>query len=267
MGTLRNIGVLGGMGPEATVLFMQRMIASIEATDDRDHIPLLVDSNTQVPSRIDAILNGTGKNPGPTLKAMAQRLENAGAEALAMPCNTAHHFASIIEGAVSIPFLNMVDLSIQSAALELGEGGRIGVLGSPALRVTGVFEGAAENHHLKLHYPEDEETLVAIIKDVKSRGPSAWATAHLSTVAAQLVEEGAELVMVCCSEFSLLAEKIQCNAPIFDTLDELVRACVQFSVGEVQSPNATALVQPVYGSSTGSNISSTRLLRKETAQC
>ena len=92
MRTPRTIGILGGMGPAATVLMMQRIIAAVPAEDDRGHIPLLVDSNTQVPSRIAALIEGTGADPTPELIRMARRLEAAGAEGLAIACNTAHHY-------------------------------------------------------------------------------------------------------------------------------------------------------------------------------
>jgi aspartate racemase len=89
----RRIGILGGMGPEATVLQMSRLITATPAQDDADHIPLIVDTNTQVPSRVAALIEGGGTDPAPVLAAVAKRLEEAGAGALAMPCNTAHHYA------------------------------------------------------------------------------------------------------------------------------------------------------------------------------
>ncbi len=114
--TKRRIGILGGMGPEATVLLMSRIIARTPAADDSDHVPLLVDNNTQVPSRIKALIEKTGEDPGPVLTDMARRLEAAGVAALAMPCNTAHHYASRIRAAVSIPFLDMIELSADAVA-------------------------------------------------------------------------------------------------------------------------------------------------------
>ena len=69
---LRRIGILGGMGPQATVALMQRLIDAVPAADDRDHIPLIVDDNTQVPSRIAALINGAGTDPGPVLVQMAR---------------------------------------------------------------------------------------------------------------------------------------------------------------------------------------------------
>ena len=93
MTRLRRIGVLGGMGPEATVALLQRVQGGVLARDDADHVPLLVDLNPQVPSRIKHLIEKTGPNPGPVIADMAARLETAGAEALILPCNTAHHYS------------------------------------------------------------------------------------------------------------------------------------------------------------------------------
>ena len=89
----RTVGILGGMGPEATVLLMQQVIAAVPARDDADHVPLIVDQNRQVPSRIRRLIEGTGEDPRPVLAAMARRLQGRGPQALAMPCNTAHAYA------------------------------------------------------------------------------------------------------------------------------------------------------------------------------
>ncbi|UYV36493.1 aspartate/glutamate racemase family protein [Rhodobacteraceae bacterium D3-12] len=107
----KTIGVLGGMGPEATILMMSRLLAATPASDDADHIPLLVDSNTQVPSRIAHLIEKTGEDPTPALVAMAQRLAAGGAAFLAMPCNTAHSYYPAIAGSVQVPVLNMVELT------------------------------------------------------------------------------------------------------------------------------------------------------------
>ena len=68
---MKRVGILGGMGPQATVLLMQKIIAATPATDDADHIPLIVDQNPQVPSRIRRLIEGTGEDPAPVLAAMA----------------------------------------------------------------------------------------------------------------------------------------------------------------------------------------------------
>jgi len=128
---MRRVGILGGMGPEATILVMQKVLAAVKARDDADHIPLIVDQNPQVPSRIRHLIEGTGEDPGPVLADMARRLVAAGAQALAMPCNTAHHYAPAIRSAVAVPFLDMVEASVTHAATRARPGAQIGVLASP----------------------------------------------------------------------------------------------------------------------------------------
>lgn len=141
--TRKPIGILGGMGPEATILLQQKLMAALpNAKGDEDHIPLLIDMNPQVPSRIDHLINGKGADPAPVLSEMARRLEGAGAAALAMPCNTAHHYAGAIKDAVGIPFLNMVDLSAAYVAGLKDAGAFVGMLASPAVRLTHLFDKA-----------------------------------------------------------------------------------------------------------------------------
>ena len=90
----RRIGVLGGMGVEATLELMKPVHSATEAADDQDHVPIVVDMNPQVPSRILHFIAENGPDPGLVLEQMARRLKQASAEVLAMPCNTAHLYAS-----------------------------------------------------------------------------------------------------------------------------------------------------------------------------
>ena len=222
----RPIGVLGGMGPEATVLLQQRLIQAIPARDDSDHIPLLIDMNPQVPSRIAHLIDGAGEDPGPTLAAMARRLENAGARALAMPCNTAHHYADAIKDAVEIPLLNMVDLAVEHAAAALGSGGTVGMLASPAVRLTALFETGLEARGLATVWPEDEASVLSAIRKIKTEGPSEGAKVALRDASTELAARGAGLQFVACSEFSLIAESVAPGVQVVDTIDLLVKAIV-----------------------------------------
>lgn len=218
------VGVLGGMGPEATILLQQRLLQAVEARDDADHLPLLIDMNPQVPSRIAHLIEGDGDDPGPVLAAMAARLEAAGATALAMPCNTAHHYAAHIIGAAQVPFLDMVALSVADARALFPEGGNVGLLASPAVRLAGVFDAALQSAGLSATWPETPERLLAAIKIIKSHGPTAEALATLSDAAAELTDQGADLLMIACSEFSLMAPDLVADVPVIDTLDSLVTA-------------------------------------------
>jgi hypothetical protein len=91
----RVVGIIGGMGPEATLDLMRRVLAKTPAQDDQDHIHLIVESNPKIPSRIAHLIEGTGDDPTPELIRIAVNLQRAGAQALAIPCNTAHAYASL----------------------------------------------------------------------------------------------------------------------------------------------------------------------------
>ena len=218
----RRIGILGGMGPEATVLLMSRVIAMTAAADDSDHVPLLVDNNTQVPSRIKALIEKTGEDPGPVLVEMARRLEAAGVAALAMPCNTAHHYASRIQAAVSVPFLDMIELSAEAVrASRKSRGRRIGILASPAVRITGIFDRAFAARGLEAVYPTDQDALLACIRAVKTNGAHAEARSLLKTAALELHGELADALLVACSELSIVKDVIPSDLATVDTIDVL----------------------------------------------
>lgn len=228
---LRRVGVLGGMGPEATVLLMGKIIRATPARDDADHIPLIVDQNPQVPSRIARLIEGVGEDPAPVLAGMARRLEAAGAEALAMPCNTAHHYAPAIREATSVPFIDMVALSVARAQATAGAGGRVGVLASPAVRRIGLFDGPLAAAGLTPVYAADEAALLAAIRAIKAEGPTPAARAALGAASAALLAEGAAAQMIACTEFSLIPDAVDPGARAFDTLDALVDGVVAFSTG------------------------------------
>ncbi len=221
----RNVvGILGGMGPEATILLQQRLLATVKARDDADHLPLLIDMNPQVPSRIAHLIDGTGKDPSPVLAEMARRLQAAGATALAMPCNTAHHYAPQIEASVTIPLLNMVDLAVARAAGITSHGARIGILASPAVQRAGVFDPALFHAGLTAVWPDNIDRMLDAIRDIKANGPTSAAHHILSEAATELAGKGADLLFVACSEFSLLAPSLTAPVPVLDTIDVLATA-------------------------------------------
>ncbi len=224
-----TVGILGGMGPEATILLMQKVVAAVEARDDADHIPLLVDQNPQVPSRIRFLLERRGDDPGPILARMAARLEAAGAAAIAMPCNTAHHFASAIRAAIAVPFLDMVALSVARAVRQAGAAGTVGILASPAVRQVGLFDAPLAAAGLRPLYAADDDEMLAAIRRIKAGDTSGTARDTLQSASASLLDRGAHVQMIACTEFSLIADAVASGADAFDTLDCLVAAIVHFS--------------------------------------
>lgn len=227
---MRRVGILGGMGPEATVLIMQKVLAGVTARDDADHIPLIVDQNPQVPSRIAHLIEGKGADPGPVLADMARRLVAGGAQALAMPCNTAHHYAGAIRAAVAVPLLDMIALSVAHAASLVSPGGVVGVLASPAVRKVGLFEAMLAERGLSALYAQDEAAMLAAIRQIKAQGPQPQARETLLAASADLQQRGAMVQMIACTEFSLIPEAVSPEVTTFDTLDRLVAEIIAFSM-------------------------------------
>lgn len=228
---MRRVGILGGMGPEATVLLMSRVIAAVPARGDADHVPLIVDQNPQVPSRIAHLIEGTGADPAPVLADMARRLERAGAEALAMPCNTAHHYLETIRLAVSIPVLDMVAASARRARQAAVQGARVGLLASPAVAKVGLFDRALAAEGVEVVHPASGDDLLAAIRTIKSEGPVPSARAALLRASEALLTDGAEVQLIACTEFSLIADAVAPGVHAIDTLDVLVDEIVEFAQG------------------------------------
>lgn len=224
---MRTVGILGGMGPEATILLMQKVLAAVPARDDADHIPLVVHQNPAVPSRIRALIEGTGEDPGPTLARMARDLAAAGAQALAMPCNTAHHYAPVVAAATPLPFLDMIGLTADALSAEGAR--RIGMLASPATRLARVFDAPFAARGLTPLFLTDDSGLLTLIRAVKAGETVATLGASLRAEADALRALGADHLLVACTELSLMTDALPHTTPVTDSLDCLTRAIVAFA--------------------------------------
>jgi aspartate racemase len=222
------VGVIGGMGPEATVDFMRRLVARTPARDDRDHLHVLVDNNPKVPSRIAALIEGTGEDPTPVLCAMAKGLQAQGADFLVMPCNTAHYYLPTIARSVTIPVLDMVDLSIRKLAAEDPRPQRVGLLASPAVRLVGLYKKRMDQTGLQaiLPEPQDEAKLLAIIKAVKANRLDDNHRQAYGRIAKNLSDAGADALLVACTEFSVIGAPAGTTCRVVDALDVLVEETI-----------------------------------------
>ena len=203
---MKKIGILGGMGPEATIFLMKKIFEIADAKNDQDHVPLLVDNNTQVPSRIDFIINKNGPNPLPVLLKMAKGLEKSGAEALAMPCNTAHIFAEEIRASISIPFISIVEETISFLNKMKIPGKRIGIFASPAVKITKLFEAALNRNDMTAVYVGDNKLLLSLINRIKAK--EQLPTDLLEKLTTQIGKEEIDLLLISCSEFSVISNSV-----------------------------------------------------------
>ncbi len=229
------VGVIGGMGPEATVDFMRRLVAATPARDDADHLHVLVDNNPKVPSRIAALIEKTGEDPTPVLCTMAKGLESQGADFLVVPCNTAHYYLPAIAQSVDIPVLDMIALSIAKLGAAEPRLKRIGLLASPAVRLVGLYEARLQQAGLEAIFPnaDDEAHLLAVIRAVKAGKLTTDHRKDYFRVAANLAEAGADTFLIACTELSVIGPPAGISQPATDTLDVLVEATIATAQGSV----------------------------------
>ena len=124
---MKIIGIIGGMGPLATVHLFERIVLRTKAEKDQDHIRILIDNNTKIPDRTLAIL-GNEESPVNELVNSAKMLENSGADFLIMPCNTAHYFIEEIKKNISIPFINMPEEAVKHTYDKYGKDAVVGIM-------------------------------------------------------------------------------------------------------------------------------------------
>jgi len=228
----KTVGVIGGMGPEATVDFLRRIVEATPARDDADHIRVLVDNNPKIPSRIAALIEGTGEDPTPVLIAMAKGLERQGADLLTIPCNTAHWYRPAIAAAVGIPVLDMVELAVARLDAVSPKPKTIGMVASPAVREVGLYAERLEAGGFEALFPDErgEAAIFAAIRAVKAKAMTDVIRADYDAAIGALIDDGADAILIACTELSLLpAPK---GRPSVDALDALVEETVRLGRAE-----------------------------------
>jgi aspartate racemase len=222
-------GIIGGMGPEATVDLMARVIRATPARDDADHIRMLVDNNPKVPSRIKALIEGTGESPVPCLVDMARRLEAWGADFLAIPCNTAHFYLEEIRSAVKIPVLDMIALTVERVARENPGIRKVGVLAAVAVLKTGLYAKAFGRRGVGVAYPpaDAQSRLMAAIRTIKTGRYGAEETDALKAAAEHLAAENTQALIVACTELSVIGHALDPEIRICDASQVLAEEIVR----------------------------------------
>ena len=219
----KTVGVLGGMGPDATVDFMSRVVRATPVDKDQDHLRILVDNNPQVPNRQEALLRG-GEDPGPALASMAKGLEAAGADFLVMPCNTAHAFKEAIEASVRIPLVSIIDVTVEAC----GDVETVGVLATDGCISSGVFQQALSERGKRAVMLDDAQmqALMQLITRIKAGDAGREVAGGMRALAEALVARGANAVIAGCTEIPLVLGDDMCEVPLVSSTDALARATV-----------------------------------------
>ena len=233
---MKTIGILGGMGPEATADLFLRIIRLVPASRDQDHPRVIIDSNSQIPDRTAAI-KGEGPSPLPALIETALNLQRAGAQLIAMPCNSAHYWYDEIARAVSVPVLHMIRLTAQAASSALRQhpdkqAGPVLLLATTGTVQSGLYRQAFDELGLKLvtPSPERQAQVMEAIYRVKAGKPASARPLALEVVAAEVERLNPSAVVLGCTELPLIMNQGDVDVPLVDSTDVLARAAVRMAM-------------------------------------
>lgn len=238
-----TIGVLGGMGPEASADFYRRITAHTLALRDQDHLHVIVDSDPSVPDRT-AYLQGRGPDPTPSLISMALRLEAAGAELLVMACNTAHAFHAKVAASVGVPLVDWIGEAARSVAAEHAPRTTIGVLATNGTIEAGLYQRALEGSGLRVVVPSEKRQaeLMSVIygPDGVKAGTTnrAGLTRRVQDIAEDLSGKGAAATLLACTELSsLFPHRPHWSTPTYDAADLVAQRVIAMAGGVVRPPD------------------------------
>lgn len=226
--TEKVIGVLGGLGPWATLDLFEKILRLTPAERDQDHLRLIIDNNPKIPDRSPAIL-GDGEDPTPALVATARNLEAAGADLIVIPCNTAHAFYDRIAAAVRIPVLHIMEEVSRAAQAEVPGLRRVGVLATRAAVAARLYHRAFERVGVEVLAPDPagQDIVNRAIYGVKAGQKGAEITRGLAQVSQRLIAAGVQAVVLGCTELPYVLRAEDVSVPLLDSNLILARAAVR----------------------------------------
>jgi aspartate racemase len=227
----KTVGVLGGMGPEASAYFYGLLIKRTRAARDQEHIPTIIWSDPRVPDRTAAIL-GKGPSPLPLLLAGAKRLQRAGADFLVIPCLTAHYFLDELRRASPLPIISLLEETARFIRRSYPRLGCAGLLASSGTARTGLFQRALAGAGVEVLVPAEPEQK-KVMEAIYGRGGIKAGTAAgrprmlLRGVASRLIRRGARAIIAGCTEIPLALGATDLPVPFLDPMDIAARRCIR----------------------------------------
>ncbi len=230
---MKKIGVIGGMGPQATVDLYNKIIESTPASCDQEHIPVVLNICPQIPDRNQYLLQG-GEDPLPILLESSQMLVNAGVSAICMPCNTVHYFAEAICEQIPIPLISMIDCVVYEIKHKHPDTRHIALLATSGTIKSGVYNNAFKKENLSTLPLSDhfQKRIMDVIYGVKS-GNQDKVTSIFQDCITELESQNVDLIIAGCTELPLLLPEITNTIPILDPTNVLAKAVVKFALEDI----------------------------------
>lgn len=219
------LGVLGGLGPEATAYFYQLLISRTKVTCDQEHIDLIINSRATTPDRTKFILGKIGENPFDIMAKDAQRLVTFGADILAIPCNTAHYFYEMLNETVAVPILNMPRETVIWAKEKGAK--KIGILATTGTIQTETYQRVCHEQNMEYSVPNaaNQQDIMDIIYNQIKQGKRADIFSF-NAVCRQLFNDGCDCLVLACTELSLIKRDEKLDSKFIDSMEALAKAVI-----------------------------------------
>jgi aspartate racemase len=224
---LPRLGVLGGMGPLATVDFMHKLIRATPGNSDQEHMPVVVYSVPQIPDRSQAFLRGSDE-PWPYLLEGLRTLEQSGARAIAIPCNTAHAWHARLASTTNATVLHIGKAACDQIAATCNPGCRVGILATGATLAARIYHGDLEALGANVVEPDaavQQQSVIAGIHAVKA-GRVDLGAEHLLDAVRHLQTHAVDVLLLACTEIPVALAGLPLGLPAIDPTDALAHACV-----------------------------------------
>lgn len=223
-----SLGIIGGMGPMATAVFMQRVIENTVASKDQDHINMVVLNHATLPDRTRAILEQRGDLFLKAIHKDIQLLEAAGVEHIAIPCNTSHYFFNEIQAMTDIHIINMVNETAREIYDVYGEHTRVGILATNGTISTGIYQQGCNEFHMQLHPPDSntQEKIMDIIYNQIKVDQNLDATRIEAIIQELLEKDECSCVIIACTELSLIQLNEELSSRCVDAMEVLVKKAI-----------------------------------------
>lgn len=221
------LGVIGGMGPQATQLFFQGVVNKTPATQDQQHIPMIILNHTTIPDRTRAILSGKKEELLEILLKDAQMLEQNGCTAIAIPCNTSHYFVDEIQKHIGIPIIHMVRETVNHVARVKPGIKKLAILATDGTVKAGIYQSECKKKGIAVYLPSPEKQ--ALIMDIIYREIKQGKPGSLSTfmkVELEIKRAGCEAAILACTELSCFAQQHPLSDFYIDAMDVLIDKAV-----------------------------------------
>lgn len=230
---MKTLGIIGGMGPLATVHLFERIVLKTKAEKDQDHIRVLIDSNTNIPDRTKAII-GDGEDPTTEMIKSAKYLESCGADFLIMPCNTAHYFIDKILASVNIPMINMLEETVRDTYEKYGQDTVVGMLATDGTIKSKIYENYYAKMGIKTIEPKNtQKKVMEFIYDVIKSGKYEVGPDLMFEAVKELKSMGANSFLLGCTELSSADFMYKFEGEFINPIEILAEKSILFAGGQL----------------------------------